>query len=47
VVTGILQIVIDTNILVAAFRSRRGASNLLLDKLDGAPARERFDAAPA
>jgi putative PIN family toxin of toxin-antitoxin system len=30
----ILQIILDTNILVAAFRSRRGAANLLLDKLD-------------
>lgn len=29
-----LQIILDTNILVAAFRSRRGAANLLLDKLD-------------
>ena len=28
-----LQIILDTNILVAAFRSRRGAANLLLDKL--------------
>lgn len=28
-----LQIIIDTNILVAAFRSRRGAANLLIDKL--------------
>jgi putative PIN family toxin of toxin-antitoxin system len=25
---------LDTNILVAAFRSKRGAANLLLDKLD-------------
>jgi putative PIN family toxin of toxin-antitoxin system len=32
----ILQIVIDTNVLVAAFRSRRGASHLLLDRLDDA-----------
>ncbi len=31
--TRILQIILDTNILVAAFRSRRGAANLLLDKL--------------
>jgi putative PIN family toxin of toxin-antitoxin system len=30
----ILQIILDTNILVAAFRSKRGATNLLLDKLD-------------
>jgi putative PIN family toxin of toxin-antitoxin system len=30
----VLQIVIDTNILVAGFRSRRGAANLLLGKLD-------------
>ncbi len=30
----ILQIILDTNILVAAFRSRRGAANLLLDKLN-------------
>ena len=29
-----IQIVLDTNILVAAFRSRRGAANLLLDKLN-------------
>lgn len=29
-----IQIILDTNILVAAFRSRRGAANLLLDKLD-------------
>ena len=29
-----LQIILDTNILVAAFRSRRGAANLLLEKLD-------------
>ena len=29
-----LQIILDTNILVAAFRSRRGAANLLLDKLE-------------
>ncbi len=29
-----LQIILDTNILVAAFRSKRGAANLLLDKLD-------------
>jgi len=29
----ILQIILDTNILVAAFRSKRGAANLLLDKL--------------
>ncbi len=28
------QIILDTNILVAAFRSKRGAANLLLDKLD-------------
>ena len=28
-----LQIVIDTNVFVAAFRSRRGAANLLLDRL--------------
>ena len=32
--TRILQIILDTNILVAAFRSRRGAANLLLDKLN-------------
>ena len=31
-----LQIILDTNILVAAFRSKRGAANLLLDKLDDA-----------
>ncbi len=30
----ILQIILDTNILVAAFRSKRGAANLLLDKLN-------------
>jgi len=30
----ILQIILDTNIMVAAFRSRRGAANLLLDKLN-------------
>lgn len=30
----VLQIILDTNILVAAFRSRRGAANLLLDRLD-------------
>lgn len=30
----VLQIILDTNVLVAAFRSRRGAANLLLDKLD-------------
>ncbi|HEX9961998.1 MAG TPA: putative toxin-antitoxin system toxin component, PIN family [Pyrinomonadaceae bacterium] len=30
----ILQIILDTNILIAAFRSKRGAANLLLDKLD-------------
>jgi putative PIN family toxin of toxin-antitoxin system len=29
-----LQLILDTNILVAAFRSKRGAANLLLDKLD-------------
>lgn len=29
-----LQIILDTNILVAAFRSKRGAANLLLDKID-------------
>jgi putative PIN family toxin of toxin-antitoxin system len=29
----ILQIVLDTNILVAAFRSRRGAANFLLERL--------------
>ena len=29
----VLQIILDTNILIAAFRSRRGAANLLLDKL--------------
>jgi putative PIN family toxin of toxin-antitoxin system len=29
----ILQIILDTNILVAAFRSKRGAANLLLVKL--------------
>lgn len=29
-----IQIVLDTNILVAAFRSKRGAANLLLDKLN-------------
>ncbi|HEX8369296.1 MAG TPA: putative toxin-antitoxin system toxin component, PIN family [Pyrinomonadaceae bacterium] len=28
------QIILDTNILIAAFRSKRGAANLLLDKLD-------------
>jgi len=32
--TRILQIILDTNVLVAAFRSRRGAANLLLDKLN-------------
>jgi putative PIN family toxin of toxin-antitoxin system len=30
----VLQIILDTNILVAAFRSKRGAANFLLDKLD-------------
>ena len=30
----ILQIILDTNILVAAFRSRRGAASLLLDKIN-------------
>ncbi len=30
----ILQIILDTNILVAAFRPKRGAANLLLDKLN-------------
>lgn len=29
-----LQIILDTNILVAAFRSKRGAANFLLDRLD-------------
>ncbi len=29
----VLQIILDTNILIAAFRSRRGVANLLLDKL--------------
>lgn len=29
-----LQIILDTNILVAAFRSQRGAANLLLDRLN-------------
>ena len=29
----ILQIILDTNILIAAFRSKRGAANLLLDKV--------------
>ncbi len=29
-----LQIILDTNILVAAFRSKRGAANLLLNKLN-------------
>lgn len=29
-----LQIILDTNILVAAFRSSRGAANLLLSKLN-------------
>lgn len=29
-----LQIILDTNVLVAAFRSKRGAANLLLDKLN-------------
>lgn len=29
-----IQIILDTNILVAAFRSTRGAANLLLGKLD-------------
>ena len=28
------RIILDTNILVAAFRSKRGAANFLLDKLD-------------
>ena len=28
-----IKIILDTNILVAAFRSKRGAANLLLDKL--------------
>jgi putative PIN family toxin of toxin-antitoxin system len=32
--TRVLQIILDTNILIAAFRSRRGAANLLLDKLN-------------
>jgi len=30
----VLQIILDTNILVAAFRSQRGAANLLLDRLN-------------
>lgn len=30
----ILQIILDTNILIAAFRSKRGAANLLLDRLN-------------
>ncbi len=30
----IVQIILDTNIMVAAFRSKRGAANLLLDKLN-------------
>jgi putative PIN family toxin of toxin-antitoxin system len=30
----VLQIIIDTNVLVAAFRSRLGAANLLLSGLD-------------
>ena len=30
----VLQIILDTNILVAAFRSKRGAANFLLDRLD-------------
>lgn len=29
-----MQIILDTNILVAAFRSKRGAANLLLSKLN-------------
>jgi putative PIN family toxin of toxin-antitoxin system len=29
-----LQIILDTNILVAAFRSKRGAANMLLNKLN-------------
>lgn len=31
-----IQIVLDTNVLVAAFRSRRGAANFLVDRLDDA-----------
>lgn len=30
----VLQIILDTNILVAAFRSKRGAATFLLDRLD-------------
>ncbi len=29
-----IQIVVDTNVLVAAFRSKRGAARLLLEKLN-------------
>jgi len=29
-----IQIVVDTNVLIAAFRSKRGAARLLVDKLD-------------
>lgn len=29
-----IQIVVDTNVLVAAFRSKRGAARLMLDKLN-------------
>lgn len=36
-----IQVVIDTNVLVAAFRSKRGAANLLIESLDD----ERFEIA--
>jgi putative PIN family toxin of toxin-antitoxin system len=32
--TQVLQIILDTNVFVAAFRSKRGAANLLLNRLD-------------
>lgn len=36
-----IRVVIDTNVLVAAFRSKRGAANLLIQSLDD----ERFEIA--
>ena len=29
-----IQIIVDTNVIVAALRSRRGAANLLVNRLD-------------
>ncbi len=41
----ILQIILDANILIAAFRSQRVAANLLLDKLNDS--RWRFNVSAA